>query len=1037
MKKTIGLLLCGSGFLILSSCQKPSPSSSKEDLTSSTSGIVATSSTGSATSSAPESSGSTSASSEPDYGGDIIYKGLVKIYYHNDSGSYSDKRLWVWGNGVNGAEYLFDNQSSPDEYGVYKVFDMDAAPFNDFDQTAMRFILKNAGTWSGQSPDIVTGFNKYYNYKSSEDGRDLLTIYCVDEGTVVETYNQRDDALGDRLAKVDFTDWKSISCSGTGTKGSRLASEVGVCASYSLYAYTRDYYLLSSEEQASKKADYLLKSGAPNASVWTIELDMTAICGTIYTVEATFKSNLSKTKNKNASWLKLYDDGYFVRTYTYSGNDLGYSLLDSGANLFKLWAPTAASVLLNIYQDGTPNSLRGSHDLTDRDVHTSLTMSPGEKGVWSYTDSENYSGKFYTYTVYTPEGSAETIDPYARSSGVNGVRGAILSAADFDKTDPTGFADSLTALETNDPLPRPNDFSIYEVHVRDFTADKSWISNKGNKNGTYGAFIEEGTSYGDGTTTIKTGFDSLKELKPKAIQLLPVFDADNDERTYTTTTNGVTTVHTPDYNWGYNPLNYNVVDGVYSSNPKSATTKVKEFKNLVQACANNDMRVIMDVVYNHMASTSNNAFNKIVPKYYFLTNSEGYYYDETGCNNTVATGRKMVSNFMVDSVSWWAKEYGIKGFRFDLMGAIESSTMRLIKNALYQIDPEIIVYGEGWRVGGDSTSQSTTNVVYSSLGDKGQGSVGCFNAGARDGLKGETQDGHPAYGFMNKGPSDLTDDILYNAACGYLGEDRYTTLNGIATPPEQTLNYVSCHDNYTLYDTLNYTRNSGMGASGDNSEAMAASLACSSYVLLSQGISFFQGGEEIFRQKLASSTDAVYSLLTSDDATTLPDGVKMVRNSYKFGDSINAYKWDRKATYLSYFNKFAEAFHVRETLVKEGYLGVTSAAIQGTYDKNGTATKISRLWDDLVDVRSDHSRRAILAAQTEFSQLSGSSLHDFYSFLGGRMSGASDTIGIGDGTLAVAFDSSQLDVDTYANLSVSGTAMPIGKYQCLITMRLA
>jgi hypothetical protein len=163
----------------------------------------------------------------------------------------------------------------------------------------------------------------------------------------------------------------------------------------------------------------------------------------------------------------------------------------------------------------------------------------------------------------------------------------------------------------------------------------------------------------------------------------------------------------------------------------------------------------------------------------------------------------------------------------------------------------------------------------------------------------------------------------------------------------------------------------------------------------------------------------------------------MVRNSYKFGDSINAYKWDRKATYLSYFNKFAEAFHVRETLVKEGYLGVTSAAIQGTYDKNGTATKISRLWDDLVDVRSDHSRRAILAAQTEFSQLSGSSLHDFYSFLGGRMSGASDTIGIGDGTLAVAFDSSQLDVDTYANLSVSGTAMPIGKYQCLITMRLA
>jgi pullulanase len=323
-----------------------------------------------------------------------------------------------------------------------------------------------------------------------------------------------------------------------------------------------------------------------------------------------------------------------------------------------------------------------------------------------------------------------------------------------------------------------------------------------------------------------------------------------------------------------------------------------------------------------MASTSNNAFNKIVPKYYFLTNSDGYYYDETGCNNTVATGRKMVSNFMVDSVSWWAKEYGIKGFRFDLMGAIESATMQAIKNALYDIDPQIIVYGEGWRVSGDSTTQSTTNVVYNSLGDAGKGSVGCFNAGGRDGLKGETQDGHPAYGFVTKGPTDLNEEIIYNAACTYLGEDRYTTKNGINTPPEQTVNYVSCHDNYTLYDAMNYCQNGGNGASEDNSEAMAASLGCSSYVLLSQGISFFQGGEELFRQKLAKAGEAVYSELSADDATTLPDGTKMVRNSYKFGDSINAFKWDRKATYSSYFAKFAEAFAVREKLVKEGYLGV-------------------------------------------------------------------------------------------------------------------
>ena len=236
----------------------------------------------------------------------------------------------------------------------------------------------------------------------------------------------------------------------------------------------------------------------------------------------------------------------------------------------------------------------------------------------------------------------------------------------FDKTDPEGFETSLSTMETNDPITVPNQLSVYEVHVRDFTADKSWVSNKGNKNGTYNAFVEEGTTTG---TATKTGFDSLKELGPKAVQLLPVFDQDNDERSKSVTENGVTTSAAPDYNWGYNPLNYNVVEGSYSSDPSSPTAKIKEFKNLVQKCADNDIRVIMDVVYNHMASTSNNAFNKIMPKYYFLTNSEGYYYDETGCSNTVATGRKMAQNYIVQSVSWWAKEYGIKGFRFDLMKA--------------------------------------------------------------------------------------------------------------------------------------------------------------------------------------------------------------------------------------------------------------------------------------------------------------------------------------------------------------------------------
>jgi len=1014
--------------------------STSENNSSATSASVSSSPTSlssSGTSSYTSSHGSSSSvSSLPD----MTFTGLVKIYYHNDNSAlYPSKRLWVWGDKVGGSEYSFDNQSNPDDYGIYKIFDLSTAAFASADMTAMRFLIKNAGSWGGQSPDIVTGFNNYYPYKTTEDGKEMLTIYCVDESTMVSTYAQKSDALGDRLGSVQFTDWKTISCVGTGDSTNREAAEVGLCVSYTLYALPHSYWLLDSEDQYSAKESYKIASGTPNSNAWSIALTSEALCTNIYALDAVFASDTSKTKSRNVSWLKLYDNDAFVTTYCYDGTDLGYSKV-GGQNYFKLWAPTAGKVTVNLYQSGTPNSLKDATDKTNHDEKLyELKMNYKEQGVWVYTDPiPYYDGLFYTYSVVTPEGTFETIDPYAKSSGVNGLRGAVLTQKSLDKTDPDGFADSLAAMEKNDPITSPNDLSVYEVHVRDFTADKSWVSKAGNRGGTYNAFVESGTTYESGGVSVKTGFDSLKELGPKAIQLLPVFDQDNDERTTSTTENGVTTTTAPDYNWGYNPLNYNVVEGSYSSDPTSATTKISEFKNLVKQCADNDIRVIMDVVYNHMASTSDNAFNKIMPKYYFLTNEEGYYYDETGCNNTVATGRKMAQSFIVQSVKFWAEEYGIKGFRFDLMGAIESSTMRAIKNALYDVDPEIVVYGEGWRVGGDSSTQATTSVVYSSLGDNGKGSVGCFNAGGRDGLKGETQDGHPAYGFMSQGQSDLSDNTMYNAACTYLGEDRYSTLNGLKTPPDQTLNYVSCHDNYTLYDSMKWCQNQGTDASGDLEVAMKASLACSSYVLLSQGISFFQGGEELFRSKLIHSGETYYDTITSDDACTLPDGVKMVRNSYKYGDAINAFQWDRKLTYQSYFTKFAEAFKTRSSLVKEGYLGVSYDAIQGTYTSGMSTLKYSRLWDDMVKTDSN-GHRAILAAQTEFSKMPSASLKDFYSILGGRMNGTSDTLGIGAGTLEVVYDST----GTYqsgATLSdplLASNAMSVGTYQHLILRRLA
>jgi pullulanase len=1011
----------------------PPDSQSGADVSSGidSSGIVSSSASSSSQGSAIQSSSSSSGSS--DYGADVVFKGLVKIYYHDDDASvYSSKRLWVWGTGVNGSEYPFDNQASPDNYGLYKIFDMSAEPFSEYDQTAMRFIVKKEGTWSGQSPDIVTGFNKYTSEKTTLDGRDLLTIYCVDEGASVETYAAESDALGDRLSKAEFTSWTTVSCAGTGTQGARSAAEVGLCDSYRLYGYSHDYYLLNSDEQAAQKEDYFIVSGAPKSNAWSVTLPNSAVCSSIYSVEAVFESDTGKTKSKSVSWLKLYDDAKFISTYTYplksgSGNDLGYHYVN-GQNVFKLWAPTAGRVLVNIYPFGTPKNLLGSHDVTETDVHDSYDMDPGAQGVWTFATAAEIQNEFYTYTVYTPEGSFETIDPYAKSSGVNGIRGAIISGDGFSKLDPTGFRDSLTALSTEYPLARPNQLSVYEMHVRDFTADSTWISNQGNKGGTFNALCESGTTYGNGSTVVSTGFDSLKELGVQAVQLLPVFDQDNDERTYVTYANGVAVTHYPDYNWGYNPLNYDIVEGAYSSNPKDPRVRVKEFKNLVKTCADSGIRVIMDVVYNHMSSTSNNAFNKIMPKYYFLTDSNGYYYDETGCNNTLATGRAMVRSFIVDSVSWWAKEYGVKGFRFDLMGAIEGATMREVKNALYDIDPSIVVYGEGWRVAGDSTTQAVSSVVYSTLGaspTNHKGSVGCFNAGGRDGLKGETQDGHPAYGFMTQGRNgagtgwDFSANTWYNAACAYLGEDRYTTQNGISTPAAQTVNYVSCHDNFTLYDSLNYCRNVGVGASSDNEDAKKASLACSAYILLSQGIAFFQGGEELFRQKLLRPGETHYDDVSADDYCLLPDNVKMVRNSYQYGDGVNAFKWDRKLANYDYFCKFAEAFKERKALVTAGLMGVEQPMI---------SSNKSELWGSVIV--NGAPTQAIVAAQTHFSD------GDFYVFLGGRMDGATENLSIGNGTLSVLYDSASLH-DAGSNLAISSGALAIGKYEFLVARRLS
>lgn len=980
------------------------------------------------------------------------WQDTIRIYYRNDTASYNNLCLWVWATGIEGSIYNFTNEGNPDEYGLYCDIDLKAAPFNRLELTGISFIVRNKTNWDGQSQDVIINFNDYSGTLETVDGRERITVYSwgLTNNNVMVSSN-RMDALGDRIGSMYFEDWRTLRVKGTGDPTNRDESEVGLISSYKLYAFPSAYYQMTAAQQIGHKKDYLIKEGTPASNDFTISFDEDIALQTDYIIEAYMAQNPSQAKSMGASFTNLYPSQKFIDEYTYNGHDLGVTTSEKGRPTIKVWAPTAANVAVRLYTYGTPENLALEGMVTDDLRARSSDMTPIENGVWTYTlgGAESRTFDFYTLEVSTGGTTVETIDPYAKSSGINGVRGALLTDDEWDETDPEGFREAIANIDEVCPIDSPNDLSVYEVHIRDFTADETWKGKE--PRGTYNAFIEEGVTYGDNGQSVKTGFDSLKELGITAVQLLPVFDQDNEERTLKLTIDGETFEQGPGYNWGYNPLNYNVVEGSYSTDPYSPTTKIIEFKKLIQKCAENGIRVIMDVVYNHMSSVGNNSFNKLMPGYYFLTDDNGSYVDLTGVHNTFDTSRPMAKNFVVDSVTFWAEEFGIKGFRFDLMGAITTDTMRAVKDALYDVDPNIVVYGEPWRgnnpEGIDYDKYAGDYQVFRDLTDNGKGVVGCFNDCGRNALKGDTSWGNPApsYGFMTQN-EDLSEETIYNAAVVYIGEERDITnnSNSLPTRPDQVINYVSCHDNYTLYDQLNYCYNGGKGASTDsNPGVMDALIATQSYVLLSQGMAFIHGGEEIFRQKLMYSDNYYWDTIADNDYATLPDKdsegneIRLIRNSYAYGDEVNSYKWDRKLTYIDEFERYAEACNLRKELVKQGALGVDYDVIQGSYQRDGQTFKYSRLWDDIILRKEDGTLRSILAAQTEWTQIpDGAYSNDIYVFLGGRMDNGVDSledIGIGNGQFEVLYDSLGIFGKT---MNITNNKLGIHGYQMVMLKRV-
>lgn len=562
--------------------------------------------------------------------------------------------------------------------------------------------------------------------------------------------------------------------------------------------------------------------------------------------------------------MKNYINDYekFDKENAYYGDDLGV-VTEGEITRFKVWAPLCTAAYLNLYTSGEG----------DNKVET-LCMRRIENGVWYVELMHHVYGMYYTYTLeFEHRTRVETIDIYAKGCGVNGNRGYI---ADFKSLDPEGWDDVPRVVCKN-----PVDAVIYECNVRDFSISGSsgleWYDR-----GRFKGFTVEGTKYNSVTTCL----DHLKELGVTHVQLMPVADyATVDEKK----------PFAGQYNWGYDPKNYLCLEGYYCSDPEEGDVRIREFKELVLALHKAGIGVILDVVYNHTYFTEESAFHKTVPYYYHRLDRDGNFSNGSGCGNETASDHIMMRQYMINALRFWATEYKVDGFRFDLMGLHDIDTMNMLRDEMDKIDPDLLMYGEGW-TGGESP-YPTDKLSYK-WNSYSFGRVGLFNDNIRDGIKGGTFNLHET-GFVSG--NEHTFNIIKR---GITANARYRDLQGTADDmcwaftPAQAINYCEAHDNHTLWDKLTI---SAGGYSEDDRKRMDKLAA--SIVILSQGVPFIQLGQDFLRTKPKAFREN-----ETHNETNIYDG-----NSYNAPDETNMIKWEDKEKNLDVFMYYKALIALRKS----------------------------------------------------------------------------------------------------------------------------
>ena len=506
---------------------------------------------------------------------------------------------------------------------------------------------------------------------------------------------------------------------------------------------------------------------------------------------------------------------------------------------FAVWSPDAEAAQLKLYttaEEATP--------------FKTVDMKLGKDGLWKATVKEDVKGAFYTFQVKkNGQWLEETAGISAKAVGVNGWRGAVI---DWNETNPEGWA------EDESPKIAPSDIIVYEMHHRDFSIHQtSGVTNKGK----YLALTEEGTKNPDG---LATGIDHLKEIGVTYIQLLPSTDFITVDEAH---------LENNQYNWGYDPFNYNAVEGSYSTDPYNPVTRIKEFKQMIQALHKAGFRVILDVVYNHTTDASKTGVERTMPGYFYRMSEYGTFFDGSGCGNETASEQAMFQKYMLESLEWWMKEYHIDGFRFDLMAIHDIETMNLISERLHAIDPDVVIYGEGWAAQAPAyPAEQIALKVNTHMLDK----VGAFSDNIRDAVRGPL-------GCENAGFMDGVAGNKPNVEFGIVGgiEHPQVTVEAWTSNPLQHVSYVSCHDDHCLRDRLEEA------TKASEKDRLKMVKLAQTAVYTSQGIPFIFTGEELYRHK---------------------QGVK---NSYNKPDSINAIDWTYKTQYKDLVDYYAGLAAIR------------------------------------------------------------------------------------------------------------------------------